>query len=454
MTLMYQSPLAARYSSSVLLALFSEQERAVVFRKLWLLLAEIEKDLGLPISEEAINQMKKALYSPNLERVKELEASLHHDVMAHIRAFGEACPKAAGIIHLGATSCYVTDNADVLIYKKALDHLMGQYKKVIEMLVLLCERYKHLPCVGYTHFQVAQPTTMGKRMSLWLQDLWNGYLKLQQAEKGLKLLGVKGATGSQSSFLVLFEGSIDKVNQLEAEFSSRLEMGTFAVSGQTYSRLQDSQLIHVMSEIGASFHKMATDIRLLSHTGELCEAFSKTQVGSSAMPHKKNPMLSERLCSLARFLMQQAVGTLNTQATQWLERSLDDSAIRRMVMPESFLSFDAMLSTALKILKGLNVNEARCEAIFEESLKAICLEPLLMKCSLHGKNRQSMHEELKQFFFEYTGPFEEFLKAVQAKFHIEESFINSLKDPSFYTAMCSQQVNRFIDQEIKPVLAG
>lgn len=448
MTLEYRSPLVSRYSSEFMVKLFSEKQRASLFRLLWLELAQIEKQLGLPISEKAIKQMEEHLYTIDLQRIKELEEQTHHDVMAHILAFGEQAPEAKKIIHLGATSCYVTDNADVLIYKKALEHILVQYKTVILKLTQLCLSYKDMPCVGYTHFQVAQGVSMGKRFSLWLQDLWHLYLKLDQFTQRLKLLGIKGATGSQSSFYTLFEGDLDKINQMEHLFEQKLGLSSFSLSGQTYSRLQDAELLNIIAEIGSCFHKMGTDIRLLSHTGEVCESFESSQVGSSAMPHKKNPMLSERLCSLSRFLMQQPQGALQTHATQWLERSLDDSAIRRLIMPEAFLALDAVLNLASKVLNKLKVNKEVCSSIFKNSLLALSQEPILMYLSLKGHDRQAMHEHLKTKVHNYQGSFDEYLKSQE--FGLDEAFIQNLKTPSFYIAPCAYQVERFINEHIKP----
>ena len=446
MTLEYRSSLSTRYSSLFMKGLFSEKERASQFRVLWLILAEIEKKLGLPVSQEALDEMKLHLYDIDLDKVAEYEAKTHHDVMAHILAFGDLCPKARSIIHLGATSCYVTDNADVMIYKKGLVHLLNDFKKFILELADLSEKYKRTICVGYTHFQVAQATTMGKRFAMWLQDFHHLYNKLDQFTHNIKTLGIKGATGTQSSFYTLFEGDEQKVEKLDELFSEKVGLKVFDVSGQTYTRLQDSELIHIMAEIGACFHKMGTDIRLLSHTGELAEGFSAHQVGSSAMPHKKNPMLSERLTSLARFLMQQETGSLNTYATQWLERSLDDSAIRRLIMPEAFLTLDALFGLGHKILSKLHVNEAKCRSIFNNSIKDLSQEILLMQLVLEGKDRQDMHEVLKQECMNFDGSFEAYLEHIQKLLGLKFSseLLERLKSGQIFIAMCPYHVDALV----------
>jgi len=454
MNLEYRSSLSTRYSSKFMSLLFSEKERASMFRHLWVILAQIEKQLGLKISDEALLEMKQHIHDIDLERIKELEDIYHHDVMAHIEAFAEKAPSARGIIHLGSTSCFATDNADVLIYKKGLDHLIKQFKDVLEELMELAWTHKNTVCVGYTHFQVAQPTTMGKRFCLWLQDLYHLYVKLDQFRMNIKLLGLKGATGSQSSFYTLFEGDLDKIKKMEELFEEKLGMKCVDISGQTYTRLQDAELIHIFSEIAAAFHKMGTDIRLLSHTGELQESFSKTQVGSSAMPHKKNPMLSERLCSLSRFLMQQSVGSLETYANQWLERTLDDSAIRRLIMPESFLTLDALFKISTKIVKKLHVDIARCKQIMDSSVVSLSLEPILMYLALQGYDRQKTHKLLKNLYNAHSGSLEAFLNTLESEegIVIDQEFRNKLQDPLFYVKVCAIQVEELIYQKIKPNL--
>jgi adenylosuccinate lyase len=446
MTLEYASSFSTRYSSSFMRALFSEKERASLFRDLWIKLAEIEKELGLDISEAAILEMKKHLYSIDLEKIKDYEKLTHHDVMAHILAYADLCPKASGIIHLGATSCYVTDNADIMIYHKALKYLLGHFKKLILELCTLADKYKNTMCVGYTHFQVAQATTMGKRFCLWIQDLYHLYQKLEHFFHHMKALGIKGATGTQSSFYALFDQDEKKVLMLDQLFSEKTGLKVFEVSGQTYTRLQDSELIHIFAEIGAVFHKMGTDLRLLAHTGEMHEGFEKGQVGSSAMPHKKNPILSERLCSLSRFLMQQSVGSLQTYANQWLERSLDDSAIRRLIMPESFLCLDACLDIALKLTKKLQVDEIKAKEILESSLRDLSQEALLMHLVLKGHNRQKTHELLKEHGHKGPKDLDEYLHSLQKEhnLHIDKEFIQNIKSLGIFTAMCPIQVDHLL----------
>lgn len=446
MSLEYESSFSSRYSSQYMRGLFSAKERAAHFRYLWIQLAKIEKQLGLSISDEAIQEMEAHHYDIDLEKVQAYEKITHHDVMAHILAYADLCPSARGIIHLGATSCYVTDNADILIYQKALRHILPGFKKLILELTLLAKKFKNTPCVGYTHFQIAQATTMGKRFCLWIQDLFHMYQKLEHFLHTMKALGIKGATGTQSSFYVLFEQNEEKVSMLDALFSEKTNLKVFDVTGQTYSRLQDSELVHILAEIGAVFHKMGTDLRLLAHTGEVVEGFEKHQVGSSAMPHKKNPILSERLCSLARFMMQQATGSLQTYATQWLERSLDDSAIRRLIMPESFLALDACIDTALKVTKKLVVDEIKAKRILESSLKDLSQEMLLMHLVLKGHDRQKTHELLKEHGHAFKGDFEDYVHSLKKtyKFDIDPDFIKKIISLDIFTAMCPLQVDAFL----------
>jgi adenylosuccinate lyase len=429
-------------------ALFSEKERAATFRHLWIILAQIEQKLGLEISQTQIDEMIEHVYDIDLERIHEIEKITHHDVMAHILAFGEKAESAQKIIHLGATSCYVTDNADVLIYKKALDYLIPQFKKLIEQMVNLARTHKDVPCVGYTHFQVAQPTTIGKRFCLWIQDLIHLFHKLTQFGLQMKLLGIKGATGTQSSFYILFDEDVDKIRTMECLFEEMMGMKSFAVSGQTYSRLQDAELLNIFSEIGACLHKIATDIRLLSHTGELAESFDTHQVGSSAMPHKKNPMLSERICSLSRFLMQQSVSALQTQANQWLERSLDDSAVRRLIMPEAFLTLDSLIHLTQKVMSKIHVSKETCMSLLKKSQVALSLEPILMYLSKNGHDRQKTHEILKTIFQKHPDSLSSLNKSLQEDYdiQIENSFLLKLEDPLFLTLNCQNQVNDFLSQ--------
>lgn len=443
MSLEYQSSFSSRYSSKYMRALFSSKERASLFRYLWIQLAKIEKELGLDISDKAIQEMEAHQYDIDLEKVQSYESITHHDVMAHILAYADVCPAARGIIHLGATSCYVTDNADILIYQKALKHILPEFKKLILELLALANKYKNTACVGYTHFQVAQATTMGKRFSLWIQDLFHLYQKLENFFHNMRALGIKGATGTQSSFYALFDLNEEKVLQLDPLFSEKTGLKVFDVSGQTYSRLQDSELINIFAEIGAVFHKMGTDLRLLAHTFEVSEGFDKHQVGSSAMPHKKNPILSERLCSLARFMMQQQVGSLQTCSNQWLERSLDDSAIRRLIMPESFLALDACLEIALKLTKRLVVNEKKTRSILESSLKDLSQEMLLMHLVLKGHDRQKTHELLKEHGHSFEGDFDSYIKSLTTthKLEIEKDFIDKIKSLDIFIAMCPLQVD-------------
>ena len=377
-------------------AIFSDQNKYSTWRKLWIALAKAEKALGLPITGAQIASMEAKVDAIDFARALEIEKETHHDVVAHIHAFGEVCPKAKGIIHLGATSAFVTDNTDVMQMRLALQLLKKKSLELLHILKNLAEEYAAFPCLAYTHLQPAQPTTVGKRICLWLQDFYIDTKDLIAREEDLHFLGLKGATGTQASFMILFDhdsAKVEKLDQLVAK-----EMGfkkLFAISGQTYTRKQDQRIFAALEGFAASSHKCATDLRLLAHFGEMREGRGKDQVGSSAMPHKRNPIYSERICALSRFLISLCQNPSYTLATQWLERSLDDSANRRLIIPDAFLTADAILSLLIDIFSNLQIDPESIEKNLNEKLPLLAMENLLMLAVKKGQDRQEAHEKLR-----------------------------------------------------------
>ncbi|MBR1747785.1 MAG: adenylosuccinate lyase [Clostridia bacterium] len=392
----YSNPLTTRYASKEMSALFSEQKRIVLFRRLWVALAEGEKKLGLPITDAQIEEMIAHLDDINFDVAKEREKVVRHDVMAHVYAYGQQCPKAAPIIHLGATSCYVTDNADLIIYHEALELLRIKLVSVMKKLSEFAIRYKDLPTLGLTHLQPAQPVTVGKRACLWLQDLEMDYENISFLLENMKLRGVKGTTGTQASFLELFDGDHEKVKALDTFVVKKFGFShSYAVSGQTYTRKTDYSITSVLSMIAQSGYKFGNDIRLLQSKKEIEEPFEKTQIGSSAMAYKRNPMRTERLCSIARYVMTLPENTAMTAATQWAERTLDDSANRRIVMGQAFMGADAILELYMNVLDGLVVYEKVIQKHVEEELPFMATENILMEAVKRGGNRQELHEKIR-----------------------------------------------------------
>lgn len=392
----YQSPLTSRYASEEMSRLFSPQFKHSTWRKLWVALAESEKELGLDITQQQIDELASHIEDIDFDQAGSYESQLHHDVMAHIHAYGDQCPNARPIIHLGATSCFVTDNTDVIQMKKGLSLLISRLTQVIANLAEFALHNKDIACLGFTHFQPAQLTTVGKRASLWIQDLCLDFDELISRKSRLRFLGVKGTTGTQASFLSLFNGDHAKVKQLDELVAARMGFERlFPVTGQTYTRKQDSQILYALSDMGASCHKFATDLRLLAGLKEIEEPFESKQVGSSAMPYKRNPMLSERICSLSRFLISLAQNGPYTHATQWLERTLDDSANRRLTLSESFLTADALLMLMERVTKGLVVNRAVIDKRVSEELPFMATENILMQAVKKGGDRQTLHEKIR-----------------------------------------------------------
>lgn len=393
----YKSPLTERYASEEMSTIFSPQYKHTIWRKLWIALAKAEKALGLSITQEQIEELERHYQTIDFAAAEKQESLLHHDVMAHIQVFGEQCPLAKPIIHLGATSCYVTDNTDIIQMRAGLGILLLKLTQVIQQLASFAEKYKELACLGFTHLQPAQLTTVGKRTCLWIQDLLMDFQELEYRLENLRFLGVKGATGTQASFLALFDNDHNKVQQLDHLVADDLGFtNVFLVSGQTYTRKQDVQIINAIAGIAVSAHKFATDLRLLAHLKEIEEPFEEKQVGSSAMPYKRNPILAERICSLSRFLLSLAENPSYTAATQWLERTLDDSANRRLCLPEAFLTCDSILNLLLKVTASLVVYPKMIERHIQEELPFMATENILMACVKQGGDRQELHEKIRK----------------------------------------------------------
>ena len=461
MTDKYESPLSSRYASEYMLKLFSSDTRYQTWRRLWVSLAKAEMKLGLPITKEQIAELEEHIEDIDYNVVSQREREVRHDVMAHVYAYGKEAPKAAGIIHLGATSCYVTDNADLVIYRDALMYLRGELLKVIANLSDFAGKYKALPTLGYTHYQPAQLVTVGKRATLWMQDFLSDLDEIDFAIKNIKFLGCRGTTGTEASFMELFEGDsskIDKMNTLIANDFGFTEC--FDVCGQTYPRKVDSRILNALSSIAQSCYRMANDIRLLQHDRQLEEPFEKNQIGSSAMAYKRNPMRSERICSLARYLIADAQNAPMTASTQWLERTLDDSANRRISMPEGFLCADAILRLAQNVTDGLVVNEKVIEKAVHEYLPFIATENLMMEAVKKGGDRQKLHEIIRKCSMEATARMKNGEEcgllshlAENSAFGLTENEMKELLNPALYIGRCPEQVNALL-KKIKPLLSA
>ncbi len=393
----YDSPLCGRYASRQMQEIYSDNTKFSTWRRLWVALAESEKELGINITDEQLDELRAHIYDIDYEAAASKEREVRHDVMSHIYAYGLKCPKAKGIIHLGATSCYVGDNTDLIQMRDALRRVKKLLVNAISAAAEFAEKYKSMPCLAFTHFQAAQPTTLGKRATLWIQDLTFDLDNVEHVLGSLKLLGCKGTTGTGASFLELFEGDVEKVKRLELMIAEKMGFdGVYPVSGQTYSRKVDYMTLSVLSGIAQSAHKFSNDIRLLSHLKEVDEPFESGQIGSSAMAYKRNPMRSERIASLARYVMTDALNPAITAAGQWFERTLDDSANRRIAIPEAFLAVDGILSLYINIIGGMRVYPMQAERHLRDELPFMATENILMHCVKKGGDRQQLHEAIRQ----------------------------------------------------------
>ena len=456
----YESPLSSRYASDEMLRLFSQRTRIETWRRLWTELARAEHELGLPITAEQVAELKENISFIDFDLASVREKEVRHDVMAHIYAYGKAAPSAAGIIHLGATSCFVTDNADLILYRDALLHLRKELQAVLANLARFAERWKDTPTLGYTHYQPAQPVTVGKRATLWMQDFLSDLEELDFVLSQIKFLGCRGTTGTEASFLELFGGDAKKIDEMNRTLAEAFGFSEcYPVCGQTYPRKLDSRILNVLSSIAQSAYRMATDIRLLQHDRQLEEPFEEEQIGSSAIAYKRNPMRCERICSLARFLMADAMNAAMTASTQWLERTLDDSANRRISMPEGFLAADAILRLAQNVTDGLRVNERMVEAAVREYLPFLATENLLMEAVKRGGDRQQLHEIIRRCSMEATANMKngepcDLLQRLSREpaFGLSEGELNELLDPLLYIGRCPEQVERFL-QKVEPQLS-
>lgn len=456
----YVSPLSTRYASSYMLELFSQDRRYETWRRLWVSLAKAEMKLGLPITQQQVEELEANIGNIDYECVRSREKEVRHDVMAHIYAYGKAAPSAAGIIHLGATSCYVTDNADIVIYRDGLLYLRKELLKVVGNLADFAMEHRGVPTLGYTHYQPAQLVTVGKRATLWIQDMVSDLEELDYVISSLKMLGCRGTTGTEASFMNLFDGDTDKIDLMNEMICSDFGFETcYDVCGQTYPRKTDSRILNCLSSIAQSCYRMANDIRLLQHDRQIEEPFEKNQIGSSAMAYKRNPMRSERICSLARYLMTDAANAAMTASSQWMERTLDDSANRRISMPEGFLCADAILRLAQNVTGGLVVNEKVIEKTVMEYLPFIATENLMMEAVKKGGDRQEIHETIRKCSMEAldrmkTGEGCDLTLRLAASetFNMSEAEIRNLLKPELYIGRCIEQVQTYIEK-IRPLLS-
>ena len=457
----YESPLASRYASDRMLRLFSPDTRYQTWRRLWTALARAEHQLGLPISEEQVQELEAHITDIDYNLAAQREREVRHDVMAHVYAYGKAAPSASGIIHLGATSCYVTDNADLILYREGLRYLREELLAVMANLAEFARTYKATPTLGYTHYQPAQLVTVGKRATLWLQDFLFDLEELDFVLEHMKFLGCRGTTGTEASFVDLFDGDTDKIDDMNKKIAAEFGfMECYSVCGQTYPRKTDSRILNCLSAIAQSCYRMANDLRLLQHDRQIEEPFEKDQIGSSAMAYKRNPMRSERICSLSRYLMVNALNAPLTASVQWMERTLDDSANRRISMPEGFLCADAILRLVQNVTDGLHVNEKVIAASVREYLPFIATENLMMEAVKRGGNRQELHEIIRTCSMAATAKMKEgepcdLLQRLAAEpiFGMTIEEMEAVLNPSAYIGRCPEQVEAFL-AEVEPLLSG
>ncbi len=457
----YESPLSSRYASGEMQYIFSPDKKFSTWRRLWVALARAEMELGLPVTREQVDELEAHLTDIDYEKAAQWEKKLRHDVMAHVHTYGELCPKAMPIIHLGATSCYVGDNTDVILMREGLELVRDKVVRVLAHLAKFAEEYKALPTLGFTHFQAAQLVTVGKRASLWMNELLMDLEEIEHRISTLALLGSKGTTGTQASFLELFEGDHEKVRLLEEKIAREMGFGTVVpVSGQTYSRKLDYNVVSTLAGVAQSASKFATDLRLLCHLKEVEEPFEKNQIGSSAMPYKRNPMRCERICSLSRYVIVDVGNPAITTATQWFERTLDDSANKRLSVPEAFLAVDAILNIWANVASGLVVHPKVIEKHVLEELPFMASENIMMDAVKRGGDRQELHERIRVLSQEAGRNVKELglsnnlidLMAADPAFGMTKAELSAHLDPAAYTGRCAQQVEAFLAQCVAPVL--
>ena len=457
----YQSPLSERYASREMQYIFSPEKKFRTWRKLWIALAETEKELGLPITQEQIDELKAHKDDINFDVAKEREKLVRHDVMSHVYAYGLQCPNAKGIIHLGATSCYAGDNTDIILMTEALKLVRKKLVNVMAELASFAEKYKDQPTLAFTHFQPAQPTTVGKRATLWLMELKLDLDDLDYVISSMKMLGSKGTTGTQASFLELFDGDHEKCRRADQMIAEKMGFtGCFPVSGQTYSRKVDSRVLSVLAGIAQSAHKFSNDIRLLQHLKEVEEPFEKNQIGSSAMAYKRNPMRSERIASLANYVMADMMNPMLVASTQWFERTLDDSANKRLSIPEGFLAVDGILDLYLNVVDGLVVYPKVIEKRLMSELPFMATENIMMDAVKAGGDRQELHERIRELSMEAgrnvkaEGKDNNLLELIAAdpSFNLTLEELKKTMDPKKYVGRAPQQVEEFLDEVIRPVL--
>ena len=457
----YTSPLSERYASREMQYIFSPDKKFRTWRKLWIALAETEKELGLDITDEQIEELKAHADDINYDVAKEREKVVRHDVMSHVYAYGKQCPKAKGIIHLGATSCYVGDNTDIILMSEALEIVRKKLINVIAELAKFADEHKNLPTLAFTHFQPAQPTTVGKRATLWMQEFMMDLEDLEYVKGSLKLLGSKGTTGTQASFLELFDGDQETIDKIDPMIAKKMGFETcYPVSGQTYSRKVDTRVVNVLAGIAASAHKMSNDIRLLQHLKEIEEPFEKTQIGSSAMAYKRNPMRSERIASLSRYVMVDAMNPAITSATQWFERTLDDSANKRLSVPEGFLAIDGILDLCLNVVDGLVVYPKVIEKRLMSELPFMATENIMMDAVKAGGDRQELHERIRELSMEAGRNVKEKgldnnlleLIAADPAFNLSLEELQKTMDPAKYVGRAPIQVDAYLENVVNPML--
>ena len=454
----YQNPLVTRYATRPMAELWSSQRKFSTWRKLWVALAEAEQALGLAITDAQVDALRANVDAIDFDAAKAYEKRLRHDVMAHVHTLGDAVPEARGIIHLGATSCYVTDNTDLIVQREGLRNVRDRLASAIDALAVFASHWKDLPCLGYTHYQPAQLVTVGKRATLWCHELILDLREIERRIVELKFLGVKGTTGTQASFLALFDGDHSKVTELDQRVAEAFDFeDVYPVSGQTYSRKIDSQITNALAGVAESAHRFGSDLRLLAHEREVEEPFEPDQIGSSAMAYKRNPMRAERMCSIARFAMALPAAATQTAATQWLERTLDDSAVRRMVIPQMFLSVDALLSLYLNVVPGLVVHPSMIARHVAAELPFMATENLLMASVQAGGDRQELHERIRTHSLAAVGRLKDgavdndLIDRLKADTAFPKLDFDAVLDPAGFIGRSPEQVIAFIENEVEPI---